>query len=311
LSLVAAVGVLLVTMIKRGLYTAVLIGVLAPLMLATILYSIPDATNLLVDYTGLEKPVLLVANKPLGGKCYPGNILSGLVAAGDTVLEARVLGVRADADTLLGELGLTGGYNERSGLVVPMDMYNALGRVSTVKLVLNNTVHEYRVAGSWRASTMLLVDPGLVEVGVLYVCLEPRSEYAAKLLEHVEDSLLATTGSWVLLLLFAYTPVVYASQRRVVESLRGELEALYNTGLSVARLFLSVYAGLVVLSALAALYAVSVGVVLVYTTWSLLGFIAPIPQPVLRSEISFCLLTAVSVFSATALLACRGVLGWH
>jgi len=311
LEILVAVSTLLVSAIRRSLYTTLLISTLAPVLLLVVLFSTPSISSL--EYTSLmqDKQVLFFSNTRSSEECYSAGIVEGSIMVNSSVLRAPILIVSANPDRVLGVLGLArGNYTASSYVVLPRDIYSDIGKPSLVVVRLNNATGEYSVAGSWGSNTVLLVTSSVNYHLDKYLCLASRSRILLDTVESIESNLLRTAELWVLVLSIVYLPVIYAAQRRVVESLRVDLRVLVNIGVSARNLYFSTTTTLIVLYIIVVFYVCALGVVLVYTAWSVLSYIVVLPYPALRLSAIPLLLLEVLLGVLVAPLASRGVSKW-
>jgi len=311
LTLLVVVSTLLLSAIRKRLYTSILIGVLAPVLLIVVLFSIPSISVLGAEYVGLERAILSVSSSASSGECYRAVILNGVVGVDNSSSESHFLIINANASVFLEAVGLAKKYNLSSGVILPRELYEALGKPHIVKAMLNQSVYEYSVAGAWRSNLILLVDNSFQKPLELYACLQPRESVLLSTVSRAESDLLDTARFWILLLIVVYVPVVYATMRRVAESLSVDVKLLVESGVSPWGALLSGVIALTVLYAVISLYVYALGIVVVYTAWSLLSYILPLPQPMLRIEGVQLLLAMILMGSFTAYPACRSVLYWR
>lgn len=311
MEILVVVKTLLIKAIRRGLYTTLLISTLAPVLLLVVLFSTPSISSL--EYTSLmrDKQVLVFSSSKSSGECYSAGIVTGSIIVNSSMLRAPVLVVSADPTRILGTLGLArGDFNESSYVVLPSDIYIDLGKPSLVVVEVENTTEEYSVAGSWGSNTVLLVTSSVNYHLDNHLCINSQRGILLSTVERAESELLRTAELWILVLSFVYLPVIYAAQRRVVESLRVDLRVLANSGVSAHYIYCSTTITLIVLYIIVVFYVCALGVVLVYTAWSALSYIVVLPYPALRSSIMPLLLLEVLLGVLVAPLASRGVSKW-
>jgi len=208
----------------------------------------------------------------------------------------------------LSELEISGKrYNYTSGVVLPREVFTSLGKPSVVEITVNSTTREYPVAGSWSSNIVLLADSELEFNPEIYVCTSSQSSILVGLLERLEGDLLRTTGFWILLLSLVYLPIIYTAQRRVVEALHVNFRVLTESGVDSLTLYFSTLTALVALYLVVVLYVCALGVVLVYTAWSLLSYFILIPPPTLRTSVLTLLLVEILLGVLVTPLASRGV----
>jgi hypothetical protein len=287
LKFLVAVNTLLVTAIRRGLYTTILASVLAPVLLLVVLFSLPSTSSLEYFLLEQERQVLVVTTTKTSGDCYSAKLVEGLLVASTSSLRAHILLVSAEPSEVLRTLGLTRGeINATSSLVLPRDVYTALEKPRVVRVVVNNTTRDYTVAGFWSSNIVLLVSSEVALDSSKYACIAPRSRVLLGVIESAESSLLSTAELWILVLSFTYLPVIYTAQKRVVESLSTSLRVLANSGVGPRSLYFSTLTALVALHVLVVLYVCALGVVLVYTAWAALSYFTVLPPPVIRSHVA-------------------------
>ena len=139
MEILLAVSTLLVSAIRKSLYTTLLISTLAPVLLLVVLFSTPSISGL--EYTSLmqDKQVLVFSSSRSSGDCYSAGIVEGSIIVNSSVLRAPILVVNADPDRVLGVLGLArGNYTASSYVVLPSDIYSNAGKPSLVVVRLNN-----------------------------------------------------------------------------------------------------------------------------------------------------------------------------
>jgi len=305
--LIEASKTLILSAIRKKLYNTLLVAVLAPVLLAVVLFSIPDPSSLNYAYIDAGKPLLLVSSSVVGGDCYPATAVEGFVGNGSSGLSAIVLVVKAEASRVLSSTGLSKQYNYSSGVVLPLDLYNDLGKPSSVVVSISGRTHNYTVASSWGSNIVLLLDSGLSGWFDEYACLTPRGDLFRGVLRSAESDLLSVSLRWVILLILAYSVIIYIAHRRVAESMRLDVRILVEIGLSTRTAIASTAITLIVLHTVMTLYVSALGVVLVYTAWSLLGYILPLPPPTLRATTLWILLLEVLLGVAVAYPASRSV----
>jgi hypothetical protein len=305
--LIEASKTLILSAIRKKLYNTILVAVLAPVLLAVVLFTIPDPSSLNYAYIDNGKPVLLVSSSVVGGDCYPATAVEGFVGNGSSGLSAIVLVVKAEAPRVLSSTGLSKQYNYSSGVVLPLDLYNDLGKPSSVVVSISGRTRNYTVASSWGSNIVLLLDSELSGWFDEYVCLTPRGDLFRGVLRSIERDLLSASLQWMILLILAYSVIIYTAHRRVAESMRLDVRILVESGLSNRAAKASTAIALIVLHALMTLYVSALGVVLVYTAWSLLGYILPLPPPTLRTSTLWILLLEVLLGAAVAYPASRSV----
>ena len=295
---------LLVTAIRRGLYTTLLVSVLAPVLLLVVLFSIPSTSSLELSYLDMSRHVLVITSSSSSGNCHSARLVKGFVTANTSTLSTHVLLVRVE----LSELEISGKrYNYTSGVVLPREVFTSLGKPSVVEITVNSTTREYPVAGSWSSNIVLLADSELEFNPEIYVCTSSQSSILVGLLERLEGDLLRTTGFWILLLSLVYLPIIYTAQRRVVEALHVNFRVLTASGVDSLTLYFSTLTALVALYLVVVLYVCALGVVLVYTAWSLLSYFILIPPPTLRTSVLTLLLVEILLGVLVTPLASRGV----
>jgi hypothetical protein len=305
--LIEASKTLILSAIRKKLYSTLLVSVLAPVLLAVVLFSIPDPSNFNYAYIDDGKPILLVSSSVVGGDCYPATTVEGFAGNGSSGLSALVLVVKAEAPHVLSSTGLSKQYNYSSGVVLPPDLYNSLGKPSSVVVSISGRTHNYTVASSWGSNIVLLLDSELSGWFDEYACLTTRGDLFRGVLRSAESDLLSVSLRWVILLILAYSVIIYIAHRRVAESMRLDVRILVEIGLSNRTAAASTAIALIVLHALMTLYVSTLGIVLVYTAWSLLGYILPLPPPTLRATTLWILLLEVLLGVAVAYPASRSV----
>jgi len=305
--LIEASKTLILSAIRKKLYNTLLVAVLAPVLLAVILFSIPDPSSLNYAYIDAGKPLLLVSSSVVDGDCYPATTVEGFVGNDSSGLSALVLVVKAEASRVLSSTGLSKQYNYSSGVVLPLDLYNDLGKPKSVVVSISGRTHNYTVASSWGSNIVLLLDSELSGWFDEYTCLTPRGDLFRGVLRSAESDLLSVSLRWVILLILAYSVIIYIAHRRVAESMRLDVRILVEIGLSNRTAKASTAIALIALHALTTLYVSTLGVVLVYTAWSLLGYILPLPPPTPRASTLWILLLEVLLGVAVAYPASRSV----
>ncbi|MCC6053869.1 MAG: hypothetical protein LM589_00915 [Thermosphaera sp.] len=305
--LIEASKTLILSAIRKKLYNTILVAVLAPVLLAVVLFTIPDPSSLNYAYIDNGKPVFLVSSSVVSGDCYPATAVEGFVGNGSSGLSAIVLVVKAEAPRVLSSTGLSKQYNYSSGVVLPLDLYNDLGKPSSVVVSINGRTRNYTVVSSWGSNIVLLLDSELSGLFGEYACLTPRGDLFRGFLRSIERDLLSVSLQWMILLILAYSVIIYTAHRRVAESMRLDVRILVESGLSNRAAKASTAIALIILHALITLYISALGVVLVYTAWSLLGYILPLPPPTLRTSTLWILLLEVLLGVAVAYPASRSV----
>ena len=298
---------LLLSAIRKRLYTTILISVLAPVLLLVVLFSIPDLSSLNYVLVDTSSPVLIVSSVKIGEDCYSATLLENVLVADNSIRKVSVLATSSEPSRLLGALNLTRHYNYTSAVVLPRDLYSSLREQHVVTVQLDQITRNYTVAGLWSSNIVLLVDINLESQLDKFVCLISRREILLNILRSTESNLLSTAMLWILALSLVYTPVIYAAQRRVIESLRVDLRVLVESGVSARKILLSTITVLTALHVIVVLYVCALSIVLVYTAWSLLSYILPLPLPTLRTSVFQLLLLKILLGFLTAYLACRGV----
>jgi hypothetical protein len=96
--------------------------------------------------------------------------------------------------------------------------------------------------------------------------------------------------------------------KRVVESIGVDVRVLLELGSPGRSVVLSVYMALVIVYAAASLYACCLGVVVVYTSWALVGNIIPTPPPTFRLMVLYVLTLYLLVGCLVAIPVSRGAL---
>lgn len=307
MQLLALLWTLIVLFARRRLYTPLLVGVLPPILISIALLSIPSASSLPVSAPGLDEPVLAISSTTSSRDCYPVGVVEGALLIDNTRVETRLLVVKADASKLLDTLNIARGYSLRSGVVLPVKMYESLKRSRVIRVEVDGEIYEYPVACSWRSNLALLVDPDLRGPLELNLCIKRRGDLLVDSLVQVERNLLDTALVWIALLIASYTPILYAVFKRVVESIDVDVRVLLELGSSSRSVTLSVYMALVIVYAVASLYACCLGVVVVYTSWALVGNIIPTPPPTLRLMVLYVLTLYLLVGCLVAIPVSRGV----
>jgi hypothetical protein len=305
--LIEASKTLILSAIRKKLYSTLLVSILAPVLLAVMLFSIPDPSNFNYAYIDAGKPILLVSSSVAGGDCYPATTVEGFVGNGSSGLSAIVLVVKAEASRVLNSTGLSKQYNYSSGVVLLLDLYNDLGKPSSVVVSISGRTHNYTVASSWGSNIVLLLDSELSGWFDEYACLTPRGDLFRGVLRNAESDLLSVSLRWVILLILAYSVIIYIAHRRVAESMRLDVRMLVESGLSTRTAKASTAIALIVLHTVMTLYVSALGIVLVYTAWSLLGYILPLPPPTLRATTLWIILLEVLLGVAVAYPASRSV----
>ena len=299
---------LLLSAIRKRLYTTLLASLLAPILLLIVLLSIPDLSSLNYMFIDANRPILVVSSVKNSENCYLATLLEGSLIVDNSSLKTSILIISAKALRVLRELSLTKQYNYTSGVVLSRDLYEALKKPRVITVLVNQDIHNYTIAGLWSSNIVLLIDDSLEIQLDKYVCLKPRGEFLSNLLGIFENDLLNTAVLWIFILSLIYMPIVYIAQRRVIEALKVDVNVLVECGVSTRRVLLSIVSVLVVLHVIIVLYISALGVVLVYTGWSLLSYILPLPMPTLRAIIIQLLLFEILLGFLTAYPACRGVI---
>lgn len=299
---------LLLSAIRKRLYTTLLASLLAPILLLIVLLSIPDLSSLNYMFIDANRPILVVSSVKNSENCYLATLLEGSLIVDNSSLKTSILIISAKALRVLRELGLTKQYNYTSGVVLSGDLYEALKKPRVITVLVNQDIHNYTIAGLWGSNIVLLIDDSLEIQLDKYVCLKPRGEFLSNLLGIFENDLLNTAVLWIFILSLIYMPIIYIAQRRVIEALKVDVNVLVECGVSIRRVLLSIVSVLVVLHVIIVLYISALGVVLVYTGWSLLSYILPLPMPTLRAIIIQLLLFEILLGFLTAYPACRGVI---
>ena len=308
MQLLALLWTLIVLFTRRRLYTPLLVGVLPPILISVALLSIPSASSLPVSAPGLDEPVLAISSTTSSRDCYPAGVVEGALLIDNMRVETRLLVVKADASKLLDTLNIARGYSSRSGVALPVKMYESLKGLKVVRVEVDGEIYEYPVTYSWRSNLALLVDPDLQGALELNLCIKRRGDLLVDSLVQVERNLLDTALVWIALLIASYTPILYAVFKRVVESIGVDVRVLLELGSSSRSVTLSVYMALVVVYVVTSLYACCLGVVVVYTSWALVGNIIPTPPPTLRPTVLYVLTLYLLVGCLVAIPVSRGVL---
>jgi len=306
----AAVETLLLSAARRGLYSAILVSVLAPALLPVVLFSIPDFRSFGYGYADGGRAVLALSSAG-GESCYPAGVVESSLAVGNMSLRAVILVVDAEPSRLLTPLGLMGRCNGSTCAVLPREVYEGLGKPRAVMVLLDQSQksRECAVAGPWDSNVALLAGTGL-EAGLeARACLVSQEDILLGVLRSTEEDLLSTAALWAIALSLAYMPVLYTAQRRVAESLRREAGVLLNCGVSRRTVLASTAVALALLHVFAVLYVGSLGVVLVYTAWSLLRHV--VLPPALRWGAAWLLAVEAVLGALTAYPASRGVAVWR
>jgi hypothetical protein len=302
--LLASTELLLLSALRRGLYSAVFVSVLAPSLLPVVLFSFPDFRSL--SYPDGGRTILEFPGVEGRGVCYPAKVVEGLIASGNASLEAVILVVEAEPSKLLKPLGLAGQHDLSAAVVLPREVYASLGGPRVVKVLLNQVPRNYAVAGLWGSNVVLLVGSGLGVSSAEHACLVSQRDVLLSILRSAEEDLLSTAALWAMALSLAYLPVLYAAQRRVAESLRAEAVVLLSSGASKRTVLASVAAALALLHVLGVAHVSSLAVVLVYAAWSLLSYVVALPPPALRGGVAWLLAAEALLGVLTAYPASRG-----
>ena len=303
-------SIMLISAIRKRLYTTILVSVLAPVLLLVVFFSIPDLSSLNYVVVDTSRPVLIVSSVKSSEECYSATLLESVLVTDNSALKIGVLATSVKPSRLLEALSLIKHYNYTSAVILPRDLYNDLGEPRVITVLLDQDSRNYTVAGLWSSNIVLIVDSSLESQLDRFVCLVSRGEILLSILRSTESDLLSTTILWILILSLVYTPIIYAAQRRVIESLKVDLRVLVESGVSTRKVFLSAVTVLTALHVIVVLYVCAIGVVLVYTAWSLLGYILPLPLPTLRASVLQLLLLEILLGFLTAYPACKGVVEW-
>lgn len=301
--LVATTTLLLVVLRGRH-YSVLFTTLLVPVLLSIALYSIPSVKTLELGYPGVDSPIILYSEAPCEN-CYPSRLVEGLLMAGNSRVEAVILIASVEAGYLNPFVNCS---NCTSGVLLPRDLHNSLGKPREVVVVVDGSTGAYSVLGYWSSNLVILLDSGLKIEPAGYICITSRQSVLTGFLEGLEYELIATAGLWILVLTLVYTPLVYIGLERLVDSLKPELKQLYESGVDPRTLYYSILTTLLSTHVLVVLYITALGVVLVYTAWSILSSFIPSPPPVLRENLLTPLSTQLLLGFILASIASRGVI---
>jgi hypothetical protein len=295
---------------RKGLYTITLLSVLAPVLLTIVLFSIPDFEGLSYIYANDGRVVPVFSSINNGEKCYPAVVADGFLVTGNSGLKTYILIVGSEPSRLLEPLGLARQYQYSIAVILPRDVYMRLGKPWAVPVLLDQVSRNYTVAGIWSSNIVLVIDQSLRDHDG-YVCLVSRGDILLSALKGVERDLLDTATLWILLLSLVYLPIIYAAQRRIAESLLVDARVAFEAGASNRGILISTSVTLIVLHVIGVIHACTLGVVLVYTAWSLLGYVMPLPPPSPRMSIAQLLIAEIVLGALTAYPASRGAVEWR
>jgi len=296
--------------VRKGLYTITLLSVLAPVLLTIVLFSIPDFEGLSYFYAKDGRVVPLFFSINNGEKCYPAVVADGFLVTGNSGLKTHILIVGSEPSRLLEPLGLARQYQYSIAVILPRDVYMRLGKPWAVTVLLDQVSRNYTVTGIWSSNIVLIIEQSLRDHDG-YVCLFSRRDIMLSALKDMEMDLLDTATLWILLLSLVYLPIIYAAQRRIAESIRVDARVAFEAGASNRGILISTSVTLIVLHIIGIIHACTLGVVLVYTAWSLLGYVMPLPPPSPRTSIAQLLIAQIVLGALTAYPASRGAVEWR
>lgn len=295
---------LLLVVLRGRHYTVLFAAVLVPILLSTVLYSIPSVKTLELVIPEYNSPIVVYSESPIGNY-YPSRIVEGLLEANNTSVDVKIMVVKMEAQYLN---PLVKCSNCTSGVLLPRDLYTSLGKPGEVVVAVDGFTGVYSVLGYWSSNLVLLLDSELLVEPEGYICTANRQSVLTGFLEGLEYELLATAGLWILVLTLVYTPLVYIAHERLVDALKPELRQFYENGVNPRTLYLSTLTTLLSIHVLVVLYITALGVVLVYTAWSILSAFIPSPPPVLRENLLTPLSTQLLLGFILASIASRGVI---
>jgi len=297
---------LLLVVLRKRLYLITLVSVLAPVFISVALFMFPSPSSLEQLVLRSDLPILVVSRSSVSSECYEARLVNATIIApsGNTILLA--LAVHTDPHILLSKLGFKL-YNYTSVVLLPREIYVNLSKPREITLLLDHERFNYSVLGYWDSNIALLVDSNFSLEGNLYLCVEYRSVFAKDILESTERNLLSVAELWIYLLILVYLPVFYTAQRILVESLKVEVKSLFESGVNIRTIILSLTSTVIVLHAITVLYTCTLSIVLVYIGWSLLSYFTPLLPPHIRPGILQLVLVEVLVSFFTAYPATRGV----
>jgi hypothetical protein len=303
-----AFSVLFLAVLRRGLYIAIVVSVLTPMLIATALHAIPslEAIRDLLRVYG-DTTLIVMSSEKGFGECYVAKLLNISVSTVDKVIEFPVLAVEAEPSTFLKRLGLPGS-NYTAVLVFPRDSFEKLRIPSNVDAIVNGTQIRCTTICCWDSNLALLVSKGILNTSNSYLCLESRESLAVRELESVEKELLGVAKRWTFILILACTPIFYAAQRRVVEALRAEIVVLYSSGASKQGVMISLASVLAALHTASTLFTLALSITLVYVSWSLAKPFIPMLPPSLRTDVVYLALTEILAGALVSCIASRGAL---
>jgi hypothetical protein len=307
------IKIILISIIRKKLYVAILASVLAPALLTVFIFSFPnlnDLGNLKIDETRL---MLTVSGAKLGEACYPASLVDGTLVSSNKSLRAIILVVNTDLNTDLGRISginFIVQCNYSRSVILPRDAYNTLSKPQALTVMLNKSSGSYTVCGIWDSNIVILLENNLNLYQSKYVCLLSQKNVISNIAKDAEECLVSTAALWVLALNLIYLPVFYAAQKHAIESLQTNIRVLYESGASVRTIIGALMVSLTAVHTVAALYACALGVIMVYTAHLLLSFVQLLPPPSLRVDIVPLLLVEAFSGACVSYLACRGALKW-
>jgi hypothetical protein len=303
------IKIILLSIIRKKLYIAILASVLAPALLTVFIFSFPnlnDLGNLKIDETKL---MLTVSGAKLGEACYPASLVDGTLVSSNKSLRAIILVVNTDLGRISG-INFIVQCNYSRSVILPRDAYNTLSKPQALTVMLNKSSGSYTVCGIWDSNIVILLENNLNLYQSKYVCLLSQKNVISNIAKDAEESLVSTATLWVLALNLIYLPVFYAAQKHAIESLQTNIRVLYESGASVRAIIGALMVSLTAIHTVAVLYACALGVIMVYTVHLLLSFVQPLPPPSLRVDVVPLLLVEAFSGACASYPACRGALKW-
>lgn len=308
--------ILILSLLRKDLYMYILISILIPTIVSVALYSLPSLNmfrETLYSYDS-ERPIITVSDEKLFGECYSAKLVEDGVIYVDNKSSSKVpvLIVESDPCKITNKiLGRGFCVNYTDLVVMPKDVCISVEKDRRINMTLGSENISCIVSGYWSSNIVLLITSEISKYMIngskVYLCIETRKDFLERSLSFVENDLIDLARSWVYILILIYIPIIYVTQRRVVESLKTEIKMLYVNGVALKDLKISMFLTLTIVYVATVLYIASLGVMLIYVAWSFLKSIMIIMPPQTRSEVIYMILSMIFSGTATSYIAVKNV----
>jgi hypothetical protein len=291
------ISAIMVSALRKKTYLYLLIALTSPLLLSTVLLSMPSLSMFLEVMSQRVSPgtmSLLVRSSASSGDCIPVELL-GTITLNDTELPVLVVPVDVFLENLFEfkEVSYTSDFTS-----LPQEVYEEL-QVESV--LLNGCTR--RVSHVHRGINAVIVLGEVSTESDTKLCRVSTSHVLKEALFFVESSLIEVSKRWLLLVLLAHTPLVYVAVLKARRALEEEFNALHNLGVSRGKILLGFSLVVLFVCVIVSVFIVSMSVVIVNSVHKFTSLYWFTPQPYTRSALFYYVAGSVILVFASSLVA--------